>query len=127
MQMQTSIRATRTAVVTSAAAPDSARSAMRAATPRTRAAANHRRAGDMGSSKQVLGTPGTVRTCGLLRRRPMVATMSRRDTAKDGHHVLVVPVPRLEAFVLERTRHYDDSFVSTDAAFVHAHITLLAP
>ncbi len=53
--------------------------------------------------------------------------MSTRDTAKDGHHVLVVPVPRLEAFVLERTRHYDDSFVSTDAAFVHAHITLLAP
>ncbi|TQL68540.1 2'-5' RNA ligase superfamily protein [Nocardioides albertanoniae] len=44
-----------------------------------------------------------------------------------GHSVLVVPVPELEAYVLERTRHYDDSFVSTDPAFVHAHITLLAP
>ncbi|MFE6509610.1 2'-5' RNA ligase family protein [Nocardioides sp. NPDC057767] len=48
-------------------------------------------------------------------------------TASGGHSVLVVPVPELEAYVLERTRHYDDSFVSTDSAFVHAHITLLAP
>lgn len=47
--------------------------------------------------------------------------------AAEGHHVLVVPVPQLENFVLERTRHYDDSFVSAEAAFVHAHITLLAP
>ena len=44
-----------------------------------------------------------------------------------GHSVLVVPVPELETYVLERTRHYDDSFVSSDPAFVHAHITLLAP
>ena len=44
-----------------------------------------------------------------------------------GHSVLVVPVRELEAYVLERTRHYDDSFVSTDPAFVHAHVTLLAP
>ncbi|MFD7074337.1 2'-5' RNA ligase family protein [Nocardioides sp. NPDC059952] len=44
-----------------------------------------------------------------------------------GHSVLVVPVPELETYVLERTRHYDDSFVSADPAFVHAHITLLAP
>ena len=41
--------------------------------------------------------------------------------------MLVVPVPELEAYVLERTHHYDASFVSTDPAFVHAHITLLAP
>ena len=41
--------------------------------------------------------------------------------------MLVVPVPELEAYVLERTHHYDDSFVSADPAFVHAHITLLAP
>lgn len=41
--------------------------------------------------------------------------------------MLVVPVPQLEDFVVERTRQYDDSFVSTDATFVHAHITLLAP
>ncbi|MFI5622850.1 2'-5' RNA ligase family protein [Nocardioides sp. NPDC051685] len=47
--------------------------------------------------------------------------------ASAGHSVLVVPVPELETYVLERTRHYDDSFVSTDPAFVHAHITLLAP
>ncbi|QFQ30986.2 2'-5' RNA ligase family protein [Janibacter melonis] len=53
--------------------------------------------------------------------------MGTSDTSTDGHLVLVVPVPQLEDFVLERTRHYDDSFVSTDAAFVHAHITLLAP
>ncbi len=41
--------------------------------------------------------------------------------------MLVVPVPELEAYVLERTRHYDDSFVSADPGFVHAHITVLAP
>jgi 2'-5' RNA ligase len=44
-----------------------------------------------------------------------------------GHTVLVVPVPELEPFVVERTRHYDDTFVSADPSFVHAHITLLAP
>ena len=51
------------------------------------------------------------------------------DAAPDsaGHTVLVVPVPELETYVLERTRHYDDSFVSADPAFTHAHITLLAP
>jgi 2'-5' RNA ligase len=41
--------------------------------------------------------------------------------------VLVVPVPQLEPFVVERTRHYDASFVSDDPAFVHAHVTLLSP
>lgn len=41
--------------------------------------------------------------------------------------MLVVPVPALEPFVVERTRHYDPSFLSTDPSFVHAHITLLAP
>lgn len=43
------------------------------------------------------------------------------------HTVLVVPVPELEAFALERTHHYDASFVSADPAFVHAHITALGP
>jgi hypothetical protein len=49
--------------------------------------------------------------------------MSRQS----GHSVLVVPVPELEPFVVERTRHYDASFLSDDPWFVHAHITLLAP
>lgn len=44
-----------------------------------------------------------------------------------GHSVLVVPVPEMEAYVVSRTRHYDASFVSADPAFVHAHVTLLAP
>lgn len=44
-----------------------------------------------------------------------------------GHTVLVVPVPELEPFVVERTRHYDASFLSADPRFVHAHVTLLAP
>ena len=43
------------------------------------------------------------------------------------HTVLVVPVPQLEAFVRERTEHYDSSFLSADPAFVHAHITALGP
>lgn len=43
------------------------------------------------------------------------------------HTVLVVPVPELESFVRERTIHYDPSFLSADPAFVHAHITALAP
>jgi hypothetical protein len=41
--------------------------------------------------------------------------------------VLQVPVPELEPFVLARTRHYDTDYVSADPAFVHAHITALAP
>lgn len=48
-------------------------------------------------------------------------------TQSPGHHVLVVPVPRLEPFVVARTRHYDRSFLSGDPSFVHAHVTLLAP
>jgi len=43
------------------------------------------------------------------------------------HTVLVVPVPELEAFVRERTEHYDASFLSGDPAFVHAHVTVLGP
>lgn len=39
----------------------------------------------------------------------------------------MVPVPELEPVVVERTRHYDSSFLSCDPGFVHAHITLLAP
>ncbi|PUA80230.1 2'-5' RNA ligase family protein [Nocardioides currus] len=49
--------------------------------------------------------------------------MSRRP----GHSVIVVPVPELDAVVRDRTARYDDSYVSTDPAFVHAHITLLGP
>ncbi|MBZ5734064.1 2'-5' RNA ligase family protein [Nocardioides sp. TRM66260-LWL] len=44
-----------------------------------------------------------------------------------GHTVLAVTVPALDAFVRARTAHYDASFVSADPAFVHAHVTVLAP
>lgn len=44
-----------------------------------------------------------------------------------GHTVLQLPVPPLEDWVRERTRHYDASFVSHDPDFAHAHITALAP
>lgn len=44
-----------------------------------------------------------------------------------GHTVLQLPVPPLEAWVVERTRTYDEAFVSADPAFGHAHITALAP
>lgn len=44
-----------------------------------------------------------------------------------GHTVLQLPVPALDGWVVERTRLYDDRFVSTDPAFGHAHITALAP
>ncbi|GAA2742640.1 2'-5' RNA ligase family protein [Terrabacter aerolatus] len=44
-----------------------------------------------------------------------------------GHSVLQVPVPELEPFVVARTRHYDTDYVSADPAFVHAHVTALAP
>ncbi|KRE39558.1 hypothetical protein ASG73_00545 [Janibacter sp. Soil728] len=44
-----------------------------------------------------------------------------------GHTVLQLPVPALEGWVRERTRHYDTGFVSTDPGFGHAHITALAP
>lgn len=44
-----------------------------------------------------------------------------------GHSVIVVPVPGLDDVVRERTARYDPSFLSTDATFAHAHITLLGP
>ena len=44
-----------------------------------------------------------------------------------GHSVLQLPVPPLEDWVLARTRHYDEGFVSADARFAHAHITALGP
>lgn len=44
-----------------------------------------------------------------------------------GHSVIAVPVPGLDDVVRERTARYDASFVSSDPAFVHAHITLLGP
>ena len=44
-----------------------------------------------------------------------------------GHTCLALPVPALEGWVRERTAHYDESFVSADPAFSHAHLTLLSP
>lgn len=41
--------------------------------------------------------------------------------------MIVVAVPELEAYIRDRTAHYDASFLSADAAFTHAHITLLGP
>lgn len=40
---------------------------------------------------------------------------------------MVVPVPTLEEYVHGRWAHYDPAWVSTDPAFTHAHITVLAP
>lgn len=51
-----------------------------------------------------------------------LATMSAT-----GHSVLVVPVPALEPYIRARWEHYEPSWVSTDPAFTHAHITALAP
>ena len=36
-------------------------------------------------------------------------------------------MPSLERFVRDRHRHYDPAYVSDDPAFVHAHVTALAP
>ena len=44
-----------------------------------------------------------------------------------GHTVLAVPVPALDQVVRDRTAFYDRSFVSSDPAFVHAHVTVLGP
>lgn len=44
-----------------------------------------------------------------------------------GHSVLQVPVPPLEEYVRARTLHHDPSYLSTDPAFGHAHVTALAP
>lgn len=44
-----------------------------------------------------------------------------------GHSVLVIPVPGVEGYVVERTIRYDRSFLSADPAFAHAHLTLLGP
>ena len=44
-----------------------------------------------------------------------------------GHSVLVVPVPSLDPYVRNRTACYDASFLASDPAFVHAHITVLGP
>lgn len=44
-----------------------------------------------------------------------------------GHSVLQLPVPELEEFVVARTRHYDEGFLSADPTFAHAHITALGP
>ena len=44
-----------------------------------------------------------------------------------GHSVLQLPVPALEAWVRDRTAHYDPAFVSSDPRFGHAHLTVLGP
>lgn len=44
-----------------------------------------------------------------------------------GHTVLQLPVPPMEDWVRDRTRHYDGGFVSADPRFGHAHVTALAP
>ena len=57
----------------------------------------------------------------------MPAALPATPSSGKGHSVLQVPVPELEPFVLDRTRHYDTDYVSTDPGFVHAHVTALAP
>lgn len=49
------------------------------------------------------------------------------DDPGSGHAVLLVGVPELERWVRARTAEQDASFVSDDPAFVHAHVTVLAP
>lgn len=44
-----------------------------------------------------------------------------------GFTVLQIPVPALETFVRGRFEHYDRTYLSSDPAFTHAHITVLAP
>ena len=44
-----------------------------------------------------------------------------------GHAVVQVGVPALERWVKARTEFYDARFISSDARFWHAHITVLAP
>lgn len=43
------------------------------------------------------------------------------------HTVIAVAVPELDDLVRERTLRYDASFVSAEAGFGHAHVTLLGP
>ncbi|WP_330472813.1 2'-5' RNA ligase family protein [Terrabacter sp. C0L_2] len=57
----------------------------------------------------------------------MPAMLPATPSSGKGHSVLQVPVPELEPFVLDRTRHYDTDYVSADPGFVHAHVTALAP
>lgn len=40
---------------------------------------------------------------------------------------MLVPVVALEPFVRARWAHYEPAWVSTDPAFVHAHVTVLSP
>ena len=44
-----------------------------------------------------------------------------------GHTVLLVPVPEVEPFIRARWQHYDETWVSSDPSFTHAHITVLSP
>ena len=79
-------------------------------------------------SPTIRRTPGEIgATNAALALRLVGASRPRVTAAFGGHSVLQVPVPPLEAFVLARTRHYDTDYVSADPAFVHAHVTALAP
>lgn len=44
-----------------------------------------------------------------------------------GHTVLAVPVPALDAYVRDRTRHYDIAYLADDPMFGQAHVTLVGP
>ncbi|USQ80991.1 2'-5' RNA ligase family protein [Ornithinimicrobium faecis] len=44
-----------------------------------------------------------------------------------GHTVLAIPVPELDAFVRERTAHYDADYLAADPTFGQAHVTVLGP
>lgn len=48
-------------------------------------------------------------------------------TGAAGHSVLVVPIPALEVYIRGRWTHYEETWVSQDPRFTHAHITALAP
>ena len=74
------------------------------------------RSGEVTEEKPDAATPSRV--------RPVSAG---RGMSRAGHTVLALPVPELDAWVRERTRHYDASFVSADSSFVHAHVTVLGP
>ncbi|RLP10594.1 2'-5' RNA ligase family protein [Propionibacterium australiense] len=58
---------------------------------------------------------------------PRTSRAPEGQDAWRGHCVLLIPVPQLEPFVRARTVFYDESFLSADPAFTHAHVTLLAP
>lgn len=72
------------------------------------------------------GAPALASTSGLPSQAVRTA-QDRGATRWPGHSVIVVAVPPLEDLVRRRTRAYDDSYLSTDPTFAHAHVTLLGP